>query len=518
MAQSKIGEAQTAVAQAKYQAGLDNLAVGLYDDAIEYFRVALDLNPDHPLAGQALTDAETARNTKAYADARYSTGINNLDAGNYDNSIEYFKEAIKYFEKVLDLNEGHQATIDAKTLAQSKIGEALIATAQAKYDAGQKNLEADDYRQAIDYFEKAIEYCNEGLKFKPNDQDANDLIGLAQSKIGEAHTEAAQAKYDAGLVKFRAGLYGKAILDFKAVLLRKSDYPLAKKSYQNAQKANHFKGKADAKYQEGLDNLADNYDNAILAFKAAIRHFEKVLALNEGHQATIDAKTLAETKMGEAQNAKNAEVQQAGSNENGASGSAENSDGGDPAETGSAGGQAGDQAETGTGDNSGGVNPVVVENSGGGDPSGNQDGGTQEEEAETSSGDNSGGIDPVETGSTGGQGRVVVTPALSNPVPTVRKSSTAPVRRSRSGGSGKNHSPEARGIKKKTWKIFRLPTFERSLKYRFQKLNGFPQTDRQIFRSPAVQRSLQTRFQKLKMILPKVRRTFGSPVVETLGS
>ncbi|MEI0566034.1 tetratricopeptide repeat protein [Brachyspira pulli] len=220
--------------------------LGFYNDAIDDYKKALELNPNYKEADKALTD------TKNNLDI-YNNSLINKDytkdpmyyfskAHNLYNKSKY-EEAIKNYNKSIDLDPNNSYAYNNRGLAKNNLEQYFNALKD--YD---KAIELDPNNSVIYYnrgvakthlwqYEEAIEDYNKAIELDHNNSTAYYNRGLVKSYLGqykeaiedynktiELDPNNSHAYNNRGNAKDDLGRYKEAIKDYdKAIELNPND-------------------------------------------------------------------------------------------------------------------------------------------------------------------------------------------------------------------------------------------------------------------------------------------------------
>jgi tetratricopeptide (TPR) repeat protein len=147
-----------------YSLGFAYVNLGLIDNAIEHYRIALILNPN-------------------YRDVYMGLGFSYMSKGLLDKAIELFNTAIKLNPELPDAYVNLGIAYDKKGLTDKAIKQYIIALrrnpdfVEAHYNLGLAYLSKNS-------FEKSIQHFHMSLKLNPYDADAHYYIGVAYRSQG----------------------------------------------------------------------------------------------------------------------------------------------------------------------------------------------------------------------------------------------------------------------------------------------------------------------------------------------
>jgi tetratricopeptide (TPR) repeat protein len=147
-----------------YSLGFAYVNLGLIDNAIEHYRIALSLNPN-------------------YRDVYMELGFSYMSKGLLDKAIELFNTAIKLNPELPDAHINLGIAYDKKGLTDKAIKQYIIALrrnpdfVEAHYNLGLVYLRKNS-------FEKSIQHFHMSLKLNPYDADAHYYIGIAYRSQG----------------------------------------------------------------------------------------------------------------------------------------------------------------------------------------------------------------------------------------------------------------------------------------------------------------------------------------------
>ncbi len=254
----EVSENDDEKVKALMDSGYSSYYLGSYDEALEHFKKALELN--RKLHGDM--HPTVAENYSAI-------GLALMAKGDYDAAIEFFEKALETFK-------GHH-------------GENHPYTATLYNYLGKAYLKKGEYDRAIDFYNKALEialkidredspeipviYSNIGLIYahkNENDRAAEYLhkaLEAGREAFGEMHLFTATVHNNLGGVYYNMGNYDKAITHYKKALeifgqTLGRENPFVARAYNNLGLVYKSIGKLD---------------KAIENFKKALKIFEKTL-------------------------------------------------------------------------------------------------------------------------------------------------------------------------------------------------------------------------------------------------
>ena len=317
--------------EAKIQAEYDRfIALGdanvnslKYNDAIQFYKGALKVKPNDPVAVSKIANAEkqlALANEKAKKDAEFNRLI---AAGDANINQSKYSDAISSFKQALEIRPG-----DSIALARIADAEKQLAMAgdRSKNDAefnrliaaGDANVNQSKYSDAISSFRQALE-------IRPDDSIALARIADAEKQLAMAGNRARKdAEFNrliaAGDANVGQSKYAEAIIIFKSALDIKPNDSIALARIAEAEKQLALAGdkaKKDAEFSRliaaGDVNVSQSkFAEAIISFKSAldikpndsialarIAEAEKQLAL-AGDKAKKDAEFIRLIAAGDA--------------------------------------------------------------------------------------------------------------------------------------------------------------------------------------------------------------------------
>src|SRR5665647_820841 len=275
--------------EAKIQAEYDRfIALGdanvnslKYNDAIQFYKGALKVKPNDPVAVSKIANAEkqlALANEKAKKDAEFNRLI---AAGDANINQSKYSDAISSFKQALEIRPG-----DSIALARIADAEKQLAMAgdRSKNDAefnrliaaGDANVGQSKYAEAIIIFKSALD-------IKPNDSIALARIAEAEKQLALAGDKAKKdAEFSrliaAGDVNVSQSKFAEAIISFKSALDIKPNDSIALARIAEAEKQLALAGdkaKKDAEFirliAAGDANVGQSkYAEAITNFKSAL--------------------------------------------------------------------------------------------------------------------------------------------------------------------------------------------------------------------------------------------------------
>src|SRR5665647_1172071 len=275
--------------EAKIQAEYDRfIALGdanvnslKYNDAIQFYKGALKVKPNDPVAVSKIANAEkqlALANEKAKKDAEFNRLI---AAGDANINQSKYSDAISSFKQALEIRPG-----DSIALARIADAEKQLAMAgdRSKNDAefnrliaaGDANVNQSKYSDAISSFRQALE-------IRPDDSIALARIADAEKQLAMAGNRARKdAEFNrliaAGDANVGQSKYAEAIISFKSALDIKPNDSVAMARLAEAEKQLALAGdkaKKDAEFSRliaaGDANVGQSkYTEAITNFKSAL--------------------------------------------------------------------------------------------------------------------------------------------------------------------------------------------------------------------------------------------------------
>ncbi|MEI0566033.1 tetratricopeptide repeat protein [Brachyspira pulli] len=218
--------------------------IGFYNDAIDDYQKALELNPNYKEADKALTDTKNNLDIHNFIN-NYSLIENDLykDSGYYFNKACNFyykgkcKEAIVYYNKAIELDPNNSAAYNnrgnaKKDLVQyeealkdyNKAIELDPNNSAAYYNRGSLKINLEEYKEAIKDFNKAIELDHNYLYAYNNRGNVKYKLGQYEEAIKdynraiELDNNDSIAYYNIGLSKANLGQYEEAIKNYNKAI------------------------------------------------------------------------------------------------------------------------------------------------------------------------------------------------------------------------------------------------------------------------------------------------------------
>ena len=218
--------------------------IGFYNDAIDDYQKALELNPNYKEADKALTDTKNNLDIHNFIN-NYSLIENDLykDSGYYFNKACNFyykgkcKEAIVYYNKAIELDPNNSAAYNnrgnaKKDLVQyeealkdyNKAIELDHNNSAAYYNRGSLKINLEEYKEAIKDFNKAIELDHNYLYAYNNRGNVKYKLGQYEEAIKdynraiELDNNDSIAYYNIGLSKANLGQYEEAIKNYNKAI------------------------------------------------------------------------------------------------------------------------------------------------------------------------------------------------------------------------------------------------------------------------------------------------------------
>src|SRR5665648_759982 len=287
--------------EAKIQAEYDRfIALGdanvnslKYNDAIQFYKGALKVKPNDPVAVSKIANAEkqlALANEKAKNDTEFNRLI---AAGDANINLSKYADAISSFRQALEIRQGDSIALSRLADAEKQLA---MAGDKAKKDAelsrliaaGDANVGQSKYAEAITNFKSALDV-------KPNDSVALVRLADAEKQLAMAGDK---AKKDlefnrliaAGDANVGQSKYAEAITNFKSALDVKPNDSVALARLAEAEKQLALAGdkvKKDAEFNRliaaGDANVGQSkYAEAITLYKSAL-----ILKSNEVVKAKI---------------------------------------------------------------------------------------------------------------------------------------------------------------------------------------------------------------------------------------
>jgi tetratricopeptide (TPR) repeat protein len=233
-------------AEEYFKLGNDYYRQDKYNNAIEAYRKAIELNPD-------------------YAEAYYNLGIVYGKQGDY-------VEAIKKFGKAIELKPGYAEAYDKLSIAYNYQG--IVCSKR------------DEYVNAIEAYKEAI-------KLKPDYAEACDNLGIAYNNLG--------------IIYYDQGEYAKAIEEFeKAKELKPKEaavyYNLGNAyakldEYANAIEKYEKAIELNPDYAEAYNNRGNSY-NHLGEYDKAIKSYNEAIKLNPDYAEVYNNNGIIYKKQG----------------------------------------------------------------------------------------------------------------------------------------------------------------------------------------------------------------------------
>ncbi len=276
-----------AAAQAKFEelvkAGDAAMTKNNYDEAVEKFRAALEINKDDQNVKGKLGSAETQRNIIRDAERKQKEYDDAIAAADAAFKADNFSEAISKYEAALIAKPTEKYPKERIEESKRVMKEREAELAQkAKYDGhmaeGDKALEAKEFEKAIAAYEKALGVI-------PEDKTATKSRDSAQSALKAQQENAAkEAEYAAHISKadglFDGEKYAEAKQSYQAALSVKSGDAYATERLAASDKKLAEIADAAARQQE-FEQLVAAGDAALTGqqYAEAISKFEAALAI-----------------------------------------------------------------------------------------------------------------------------------------------------------------------------------------------------------------------------------------------
>src|SRR5665648_246740 len=287
--------------EAKIQAEYDRfIALGdanvnslKYNDAIQFYKGALKVKPNDPVAVSKIANAEkqlALANEKAKNDTEFNRLI---AAGDANINLSKYADAISSFRQALEIRPGDSIALSRLADAEKQLA---MAGDKAKKDAelsrliaaGDANVGQSKYAEAITNFKSALDV-------KPNDSIALVRLADAEKQLAMAGDKAKKdAEFNrliaAGDANVGQSKYAEAITNFKSALDVKPNDSVALARLAEAEKQLALAGdkvKKDAEFNRliaaGDANITQSkYVEALTLYKSAL-----ILKSNEVVKAKI---------------------------------------------------------------------------------------------------------------------------------------------------------------------------------------------------------------------------------------
>src|SRR5665648_947072 len=275
--------------EAKIQAEYDRfIALGdanvnslKYNDAIQFYKGALKVKPNDPVAVSKIANAEkqlALANEKAKNDTEFNRLI---AAGDANINLSKYADAISSFRQALEIRQGDSIALSRLADAEKQLA---MAGDKAKKDAelsrliaaGDANVGQSKYAEAITNFKSALDV-------KPNDSVALVRLADAEKQLAMAGDKAKKdlefsRLITAGDANVGQSKYAEAITNFKSALDVKPNDSVALVRLADAEKQLAMAGdkaKKDAEFNRliaaGDANVGQSkYAEAITNFKSAL--------------------------------------------------------------------------------------------------------------------------------------------------------------------------------------------------------------------------------------------------------
>src|SRR5665648_887016 len=287
--------------EAKIQAEYDRfIALGdanvnslKYNDAIQFYKGALKVKPNDPVAVSKIANAEkqlALANEKAKNDTEFNRLI---AAGDANINLSKYADAISSFRQALEIRPGDSIALSRLADAEKQLA---MAGDKAKKDAelsrliaaGDANVGQSKYAEAITNFKSALDV-------KPNDSIALVRLADAEKQLAMAGDKAKKdlefnRLITAGDANVGQSKYAEAITNFKSALDVKPNDSVALARLAEAEKQLALAGdkvKKDAEFNRliaaGDANITQSkYVEALTLYKSAL-----ILKSNEVVKAKI---------------------------------------------------------------------------------------------------------------------------------------------------------------------------------------------------------------------------------------
>ena len=235
--------------------------LGLYNEAIDDYKKALELNSNYKEVKQALKRTENDLDIHNFIN---NNSLIENDSGKdsvyyFDKACKFYdegkyKESIVYYSKTIELEPNNSAAYYNRGLAKKNLGQYKEAIkdydkaielypndSAAYYNRGLAKSYLSEYEEAIKDFDKAIE-------LDPNDSAAYNNRGLDKANLSqyeeaikdfdkaiELNHNYTYAYYNRGLAKDDLGQYKEALKDFKKALELDPNNDMARENIRNIQ-------------------------------------------------------------------------------------------------------------------------------------------------------------------------------------------------------------------------------------------------------------------------------------------
>ena len=227
--------------------------IGLYNEAIDDYKKALELNPNYDEAKNALEEINNNLSSNKESEKYYEEGVNYHKEKKYEEAVQSFDKAIKldntkskYYSARGRAKEWLKQYEEAKKDAETAL-ELDKNNVESYLVFGYINSELHQYYEAIKDYDKAIE-------LNPNDTDVyfnrgNAKYNLYQyeeaikdfDKVIELDPNYAYAYNNRGVSKENLGQYEDALKDLKKALELEPNNEYTKNNIKNIQNKYGFR-------------------------------------------------------------------------------------------------------------------------------------------------------------------------------------------------------------------------------------------------------------------------------------
>jgi tetratricopeptide (TPR) repeat protein len=273
----------------------------MYDEAINWFKKTLELDPNYTYAKEKLIAAKKIleeRKRRAEYQKYYNLAIEQLQQHKFQSAIENFNKALVY--AIME----HE-----KIMANSKLKEAITSLNKEKqlqkykkwYNLGIEKMRQNRFKAAIDNFNKALEFATtdyEKAITKAKIKEAT--VSLNKNKIRQNYWK----WYNLGLERIEQRRWNEAIKNFNNALKYVSTWHEKGKIKEKIKEAKQGLNKENLRkkylkwYNLGIKRIEqkrwqDAIENFTLAIKYATNSNEKQLAKTKLQQAKASLKEEA---------------------------------------------------------------------------------------------------------------------------------------------------------------------------------------------------------------------------------
>ncbi len=176
-------------AKALVSKGISALNAEDYDDAIEYFEAALDLDPDNRAAREYLTTARQARKKRRTQDfdRLVERGQLAMNSEDYRAAVRFFEQALATGQTLeLDTREVEEELAIARTrLEQTERLESLV-------EEGRQALQSGEFGAAVDRFSRALAIAPDDPELQAWERKAREV----QEAVRRSEAALIAGKYD----------------------------------------------------------------------------------------------------------------------------------------------------------------------------------------------------------------------------------------------------------------------------------------------------------------------------------